>query len=203
MKIIGLSGSSGSGKGYVAKKFLKYGIPTIDTDLVYRETTTKKGTPCLDALVKEFGTQILTENGELDRKKLATIVFEGDGAKARLERLDKIAHHYIKIDTDNLISKYKSEGKIAVIIDAPVLFESGFDKMCDFTVCVVAPYEMKLERIIKRDGITSEKAIARLNNQLSDSELKKLSTYSIDNSNIELESQIENILVNEKIITKE
>ena len=64
--------------------------------------------------------------------------------------------------------------------------------MCDFTVCVVAPYEMKLERIIKRDGITSEKAIARLNNQLSDSELKKLSTYSIDNSNIELESQIEN-----------
>ncbi len=203
MKIIGLCGSSGSGKGYVSKKFSKYDIPTIDTDLVYRETTTKKGTPCLLSLVNEFGTRILNESAELDRKALATIVFEGEGAKERLEKLNKIAHHYIKIDTENLIKQYESEGKKAVIIDAPVLFESGFDKMCDFTICVIAPFEMKLERIIKRDNISKEKALARLNSQLSDKELKKLSTYCIDNSNIELEAQIENILVNEKIITKE
>lgn len=203
MKKIGLCGSSGSGKGYVSKKFSKYDIPTIDTDLVYRETTIKKGTPCLLALVNEFGTQILNESAELDRKALATIVFEGEGAKGRLERLNKIAHRYIKIDTENLINQYESEGKKAVIIDAPVLFESGFDKMCDFTVCVIAPYEMKLERIIKRDNISREKALSRLNSQLSDEELKKLSTYYIDNSNVELDAQIENILLNEKIITKE
>lgn len=203
MKIIGLCGSSGAGKGYASSAFFKYDIPSIDTDRVYREITTKKGTPCLDELTKAFGKGILTESGELDRKALADIVFEGEGAKENLEALDKIAHYYIKIDTENILKQYEKEGKNAVIIDAPVLFESGFDKMCDFTVCVVAPLEVKLERIIRRDNITREKALARLNNQLSDEELIKLSTYSIDNSDIEIDSQIENILINEKIITKE
>ncbi|MBQ8546580.1 MAG: dephospho-CoA kinase [Clostridia bacterium] len=203
MKIIGLCGSSGSGKGYISNAFSKYDIPAIDTDRVYREITTKKGTPCLLELANTFGKEILNENGELDRKKLATIVFEGEGAKQRLEKLDKIAHRYIKIDTENIINQYKNEGKIAVIIDAPVLFESGFDKMCDFTICVIAPLEMKLERIIKRDNITREKALARLNSQLSNEELIKLSTYQIDNSNVGLNSQIEDILKREKLITKE
>ncbi len=200
MKIIGLSGSSGSGKGYVSLVFSKFGVPAIDTDRVYREVTTKKGTACLCELVSEFGEQILDTNGELDRKALASIVFEGDGSRARLEKLNKIAHKYIKIDTEKILSEYEKEGKLAVIIDAPVLFESGFDKMCDFTVCVVAPYELKLERIISRDKITKEKAEARLKNQLSDDELISLSTYQIDNSNCEIETQIKNILKKENII---
>lgn len=200
MKIIGLSGSSGSGKGYVSRTFLKFGVPAIDTDRVYREVTTKKGSGCLDELVLEFGKGILDEDGTLNRKVLADIVFEGDGSKARLEKLNEIAHKHIKIDTERIISKYEAEGKRAVIIDAPVLFESGFDKMCDFTVCVTAPYNLKLERILSRDGITKEKAEARLKNQLSDDELIKLSKYKIDNSNCEIHSQIENILRKENII---
>ena len=200
MKIIGLAGSSGSGKGYVCRTFLKFGVPAIDTDLVYRETTTKKGSKCLDELALEFGSLILDENGCLNRKALADIVFEGDGSKSRLEKLNQIAHKYIKIDTERIISEYEREGKKAVIIDAPVLFESGFDKMCDFTISVIATYEMKLERIISRDNITKEKAEARLKNQLSDDELKALSKYQIDNSNCDIISQIEKILKNENII---
>lgn len=200
MKIIGLCGSSGSGKGYVSRTFLKFGVPAIDTDRVYSDITTKKGTPCLCELVNEFGKEILDANGELNKKALASIVFEGDGSRERLEKLNKIAHKHIKIDTERIIYEYKKEGKGAVIIDAPVLFESGFDKMCDFTVCVTAPYELKLERIISRDKITKEKAEARLENQLSDDELIRLSTYQIDNSNCEINSQIENILRKENII---
>ncbi len=199
MKIIGLCGSSGAGKGYVSLAFEKHGIPCIDTDKVYREITTKKGSDCLRELVLEFGNQILTENGQLNKAELAKIVFESNGAKNSLKRLNEIAHRYIKIDTEKIIESHAKNGAWAVVIDAPVLFESGFDKMCDFTVCVLAPIEEKIARIIARDGITREKAQLRLNNQLSDSELSQLCTYKIDNSGADIEAQIINILKIESI----
>ena len=200
MVIIGLCGSSGAGKGYVSKAFEKYGVPSIDTDRLYRETTVKKGTECLNELVKAFGSEILTEDGELNRTKLASIVFEGDGSRERLSRLNEITHRYIKIDTEALLAKYAAEGKRAAIIDAPVLFESGFDKMCDITVSVIAPQDVKIDRIVSRDGISKEKAKSRLNSQLSNEELIALTTYTVDNSNCDIDSQIEQILKNEKII---
>ncbi len=200
MKVIGLCGSSGAGKGYVSKIFEKYGIPCIDTDKLYREKTTKKGTPCLYELVKEFGKGILTAEGELNRSALAEIVFEGQNASVQLDKLNKIAHRYIKIDTEELLASYETQGKVAAVIDAPVLFESGFDKMCDFTVSVIAPLEIKLKRIISRDNITKEKALSRLNSQLSNEELISLSTYHIDNSSDTAEAEIIKILKKENII---
>lgn len=197
MKIIGLCGSSGSGKGYVSMLFTKYGVMPIDTDRVYREITTKKGSECLMELTTEFGSSILTEDGELYRPKLAEIVFSD---KEKLDKLNKITHKHIKKDTLALLDQYKSEGARAVIIDAPVLFESGFDKMCDFTVCVTSPTDRKIDRIMTRDQITREQALARLNSQKSDSELIALATYQIDNSGKELTSQITSILKAENII---
>lgn len=197
MKIIGLCGSSGSGKGYISMLFNKYGVLSIDTDRVYRETTTKKGSECLLELTNEFGNSILTENGELYRPALAEIVFSD---REKLNKLNEITHKHIKKDTQALLEMYEGEGARAVIIDAPVLFESGFDKMCDFTVCVTSPVERKIDRIMTRDQITREQAIARLNSQKSDSELIELATYQIDNSGKELTSQITSILKAENII---
>ena len=197
MKIIGLCGTSGSGKGYVSMLFTKHGIPSIDTDRVYRETTTKKGSECLCELVLEFGNSILTENGELYRPALAKIVFSD---REKLKRLNEITHKHIKKDTEALLNAYKIEGAPAVIIDAPVLFESGFDKMCDFTVCVTSPTERKIDRIMTRDQITRPEAEARLASQKTDSELVSLTNYQIDNSGKELSSQIINILKLENII---
>ena len=200
MIVIGLCGSSGAGKGYVSKIFEKYGIPCIDLDRLYREKTTKKGTKCLEELTKTFGDEILTPDGELDRTKLASIVFEGEGAKERLVKLNKIAHYYIRIDTIELLNSYKAQGKVATVIDAPVLFESGFDNLCDITASVIAKDEVKLERIISRDGITKEKAQARLKSQLSNEELIARSTYYIDNSSDKAEAQIVEMLKKENII---
>ncbi len=197
MKIIGLCGSSGSGKGYISMLFEKHLIPAIDTDRVYRETTTKKGSDCLNELINEFGTAILTDSGELHRPTLAKIVFSD---REKLNKLNEIAHKHIKKDTLALLDKYERDGARAAIIDAPVLFESGFDKMCDFTVCVTAPTEKKIERILTRDQITREQALARLASQKSDSELVALSTYQIDNSGKDLSLQIINILKNENLI---
>jgi dephospho-CoA kinase len=197
MKIIGLCGSSGSGKGYISMLFNKYGVLSIDTDRVYRETTTKKGSECLLELTKEFGNSILKEDGTLYRPALAEIVFSD---REKLNKLNEITHKHIKKDTQALLEMYEGEGARAVIIDAPVLFESGFDKMCDFTVCVTSPIERKIDRIMTRDQITREQAIARLNSQKTDSELIELATYQIDNSGKELTSQITSILKAENII---
>lgn len=200
MKIIGLSGSSGSGKGYASQIFESLGIPCIDTDRLYREKTVKRGTACLSELTEEFGETILDSVGELNRAALAKIVFEDDASGEKLKRLNEITHKYIKLDTAILIEKYKLQIAPAVIIDAPVLYESGFDKMCDFCICVTAPLETKIERIVSRDGISREKALARLSTQLSDSELINRSEYKIDNSGADIRAQIIEILEKENII---
>ena len=199
MIIIGLCGSSGSGKGYVCEKFSRYAVGFIDTDLVYRERVLVNR-DCVNELVNSFGSGIL-DNGGVSKKRLAAIVFEGQGAKERLNILNRITHKYIKTETEALISSYKKRGYFAVLIDAPVLFESGFDKMCDVTICVTAPYEEKLERIMKRDGISYEKAVARLNSQLSDDVLRKKCTFELVNKNgADLDGQIHSVLKSLDII---
>lgn len=193
MIVVGLCGSSGSGKGYVGKKFEKYGVVSIDTDKVYRDICLLLPS-CVNELTDYFGMGIL-KNGFVDRSALATIVFEGKNAKEDLKCLNEITHKYIKAETEKLIGMYAKEGYKAVLVDAPVLFESGFDKICHVTVCVTAPTDEKIERIIKRDEITEEKAIARISKQLSDENLKSRCTYTIDNSNgSNIDSQIISIL---------
>lgn len=203
MKIIGLCGSSGSGKGYASCVFEALGIPSIDTDRLYREKTARGNSPCLKELASEFGALILDGAGELNRGALAKIVFEDDKTGVKLKRLNEITHKYIRIDTEELIECYKQKGAIAVVVDAPVLYESGFDKMCDFCVCVISPLEEKLRRITERDKITKEKALARLNAQMSDSELIKRAKYKIDNSGADVRAQIIEILKKENIHIKE
>ena len=193
MIIIGLCGTSGAGKGYICKKFSQYKVAFIDTDKVYRENVLTDSR-CIKELTDYFGQGILLD-GKVSKKMLATAVFESQGASEKLKKLNSITHKYIKIKTDELVCKYKKEDYLAVLIDAPVLFESGFDKMCDVTICVTAPYELKLARIMARDQITREKAIARLHTQIQDDELRKMCTYEIDNTDgADLVSQIKFIL---------
>lgn len=200
MTVIGICGSSGSGKGYVCKLLEGYGIKWIDTDLVYRGLTSKDSA-CLRELEQVFGDAIISKDGALNRVELAKIVFEGENADKSRAELNRISHKHIRRETERLIAVYESEGAVGVSVDAPVLFESGFDKMCDTTICVTAPLESRIERIIKRDSVTKEKALYRLNCQKTDEELRALCKYEIDNSNgSDLEKQIEAILTDLCII---
>lgn len=201
MKKIGICGSSGSGKGYVCSIFKEYGIAHIDTDLVYREKTVVPNSLCLKELVFAFGNEILNNDGTLNKSELAKIVFEGEGKDTKRELLNQITHKHIKIDTENIIAELEKQSIKAVLIDAPLLFESGFDKMCNFTICVTANDEIKLERIVERDRISKEKALARLVTQLSDSELRLLCDYEIKNdSSSDIQEQIALILKQENLI---
>ncbi len=181
MKIIGLCGGSGSGKGTVSKIFLEFDIPSIDTDYVYREMTTTPS-PCLDALVSEFGDSILSSDGRLDRKKLSGLVFVREGSEKRRKTLNEITHFFILKETRSRLLNYEKEGKIAAIVDAPLLFESGFDKECDEVICVISDREKRIERIVSRDGISRDAAEQRINSQISDEELVSRSNYVITNN---------------------
>ena len=193
---IGICGSSGSGKGYVCKLFSTYGYKWIDTDRVYRDLATPKS-ECVKELKEYFGASILNPDGSLNRKELSKSVFEGENSKERLNQLNKITHIYIQRETERIIKESEQNGYKGVLVDAPVLFESGFYILCDVTICVTAPLNTKLQRIISRDGITYEKALARVSNQLTDDELRAKCTYEIDNSGSKsVEAQITEIISN-------
>ena len=179
IKVIGLCGRSGSGKGYVSERFLELGIPSIDTDKVYRDILRREGSECLSELKNEFGEGIIAR-GKLDRRALANIVF-AKGNENKLERLNKISHSHILKETLSMIEEYSKKGMGAVIVDAPVLFESGFDSICDVTLCVTAPESICIERICKRDGRSEEEAKCRLASQKPVEELRKLCSFEIVN----------------------
>lgn len=180
MKIIGLCGGSGSGKGSACEIFNKYGIPSIDTDAVYREIT---GAPseCVSALRNEFGDDIINENGSLNRRKLAELVFSGEDSSTKLSKLNEITHKFILDEVRRRLAEYEQIDAIAAIVDAPVLFESGFASECDILICVIADKEVRIDRIMSRDGITREGAEHRIASQLSDEELVSRCHYMIRN----------------------
>ena len=182
MKVIGLCGGSGSGKGTVSKIFAEIGIPSIDTDAVYREMTLSDS-PCMRALQGEFGDEVVNSQGGLDRTRLASIVFNDP---SRLEKLNKIAHSFILDETRSRLAAYKDEGLSAAIVDAPVLFESGFDNECDEIICVVADREIRTGRIMSRDRITRDAAEKRIASQMPDEILiSKCDQVIYNNSDIE------------------
>jgi len=195
LKIIGLCGGSGSGKGTVADLLSLYGIMSIDTDAVYHEITSHKS-PCLDEIAESFGEGVINEDGSLNRKELAKIVFSGEDAMIKRSLLNRISHKHVWDKTKEIISDFETVGVEFIIIDAPLLFESGFNKECDFIIAVTADIDVRIDRIVKRDGIDINSATLRIKSQLPDDYLIKNSNCHIDNSGSfeDLEKQVENLV---------
>ena len=178
MKVIGLCGGSGSGKGTLARMLAENGFLHIDADEVYHELTSSDG-PCLREMADAFGTEIISDDGALDRRALSSIVFNKEG-KEKLHLLNSIAHRYVLDEIRKRISLVEG-AYTAAIVDAPLLFESGFNKECDLIVSVFAPREMRVSRIGARDGITEDAAKRRIDAQLSDEFLRLHSDIIIIN----------------------
>ena len=193
---IGLCGRSGSGKGYVGSIFAALGVPVIDTDAVYRLMSGPAHTPteCMTELVSAFGERILNPDNSLNRRAMADIVFAPDGDTARAQ-LNRITHAHILRKTRQLAQAYSDEGCRFVLIDAPLLFESGFDAFCRYTVCVTAPDSVCIKRITARDGITVEDAGRRLSAQITAEELAQRCDYVIVNDgDVAVRPQVEAVI---------
>ncbi len=179
--LVGLCGRSGSGKGYVSAMFDQYGIPSIDTDAVYREMTspTEHLSPCMAELVSRFGEQILADDNSLDRVVMRSLVFGED--KEALADLNSITHKHILARTAEIAGELYENGSRIVLIDAPLLYESGFDRQCETVICVTASEETVISRIMNRDGISRDAAMARLKTQISADELAVRADFVIAN----------------------
>ena len=177
--ILGLTGPSGAGKSVVAERLQdKHGFAWIDTDAVYHELTSAPS-PCLEELTQAFGTGII-QNGALDRKALAEIVFAPD-AKDMLELLGRITHKHVLAVTDKMIQAAKQSGAAGAIIDAPLLFESGAHLSCTHTLAVLADKQIRLMRIMARDGLSKSRAQARLDAQKPDTYYREKADFIIEN----------------------
>ncbi len=177
MKVIGVTGASGSGKSTFVKMLAK---PIIDADKIARKVV-EKGEQCLDDLVDFFGKEILEKDGELNRRKLAEIAFS---SKENTLKLNEITHPYIVKIINEKIENYRKGGEKAIILDAPQLFEAGCEKFCDLTVAVIADKKIRLKRITARDKISEADALKRINSSLPDSFFKeKCDMVIINNEN--------------------
>ena len=197
MIVIGLTGATGAGKGFFGKTaFEKYGIVHIDTDKTAREVV-MPGEPCLEDIKDFFGEEVINEDGTLNRKKLGEIVFSD---KEKLSVLNRITHHYITDKVKKTIENARSNNEKAVIIDAPLLFESGEDKLCDVTVGVIAHRNIRKSRIMSRDGISEEMAESRIASGKDEGFFREKCDYILENNGNEAEYTNKAILVIEEIL---
>ena len=197
MKIIGLTGTSGSGKGYVCSLFSLYGIKSIDTDKTVHALYSDDE-DCRNELREEFGEGIFDAQGNICRKTLASIVFSN---KEKLIRLNTIVHKYVIKKCDEEKQAAKMRGEKAFIIDAPQLFEAKREDSCDIVVAVTADVEVRRKRLAERDNLSHADIERRIKNQHTDEFFAEKADYVIVNNGKEdLKSQIEKILSSEDIL---
>ncbi|HIV62360.1 MAG TPA: dephospho-CoA kinase [Candidatus Butyricicoccus avistercoris] len=177
MKIIGLTGGSGAGKSVVAAELKKLGAGIVDADAIYRKLCDENLDMLLD-LQKAFG-DILTIDKKLDRAKLAGIVFSDSN---KLKKLNEITIFYIKKASDEKFKALKDKGIKIAIYDAPTLFQTGTDSICDGVIGIIADRNIRIERIIKRDNISEKAAIARIDAQPDDKFYYDRCQYIIKNN---------------------
>ncbi len=179
MEVIGLTGGIGTGKSTVSKFLSENNFAIVDADLISRQVV-EPGKPLLKELAEAFGNGIILEDGSLDRKGLAAIVFN-DVEQRKL--MDSIMHKEILAEMRRCMEEHIKEGKCrAVIIDAPLLFEIGLEEWCDQVWLVTADMDIRIQRVCARDNAKPEEVEARIRNQMSDDEKKKLSDEILDNS---------------------
>jgi dephospho-CoA kinase len=179
--IIGLTGESGAGKSTVAKFLEMYGFYIIDCDAISRTLDTDK--EYIARVEAEFGPQATSFAGgmkRINRKALGALLFGKDAKDGAVAKLNSISHPIIIAKVHEEISKARAAQKSAVI-DAPLLFESGLDEICDVTVGVTAPIETRIARLCARDGISADMALKRFANQKNEAFLRTNCTHVISN----------------------
>lgn len=173
--IIGITGNSGSGKTIISKILAeKINAKIIDADKIAKKMTSNK-TGYLKEIIKIFGQEIL-EDDKLNRKKLAEIIYKN---KIKKHQLDKLTYKYVAKEIQKEV--FSEAGK-NVIIDAPLLFESGLNKICEINIAVIAKKSIKIERICKRDKIEIETAKARLAIQRAENYYTRKADYVLENN---------------------
>lgn len=176
---VGITGGIGSGKTTVCKLFELLGVPVYYSDIEAKKILDE------DEVVKQqivdlFGHDVIDTNGMIDRKKMSALVFNN---KKLLEQLNSIVHPAVAQHFDAWCNKQSTP---FVLKEAAILFESGAHKQVDKVIVVSAPLVLKVERVMKRDKVSKEDVLKRINNQMADEEKIKLADHVVYNDEQEL-----------------
>ena len=176
--VIGLTGQTGAGKSTVSKVFVQNGFRLIDADAISRHVVAR-GSHCLADLQECFSDAILTPDGELDRKVMASIAFSDH---RKLEMLNTIMYPYIVGEILRMIHRFSQQNHKLILLDAPTLFESRADDFCDLIISVVAKPELRIQRIMERDHISEKAAQQRMEMQLTEEFFRLHSDTVLENN---------------------
>ncbi|MGW4159058.1 dephospho-CoA kinase [Streptomyces sp. NPDC004788] len=172
---VGLTGGIGAGKSEVSRLLVSYGAVLIDADRIAREVV-EPGTPGLAAVVEEFGPEILTPEGTLDRPRLGSIVFADP---ERLASLNAIVHPLVGARSAELEGQAGPDD--VVVHDVPLLTENGLAPLYDLVVVVDAAPETQLDRLVRQRGMTEDEARARMAAQATRAQRRAVADLLIDN----------------------
>lgn len=196
---IGLTGGIATGKSTVSRMLVKRGAILIDADVIAREVM-EPGHPVLLEVRKRFGADIIHEDGTLNRKKLGEIVFSDPEER---KALNEISHPAIRSEMKIRMAKHEAvQPDRLVVVDIPLLYESGLETMFEQVMVVYVPRELQLSRLMQRDGLTLEQAEARVRAQMDIERKKERADILIDNSLglDKTESQIEEFWRNKGLL---
>lgn len=188
---IGLTGGIGSGKSTVAQWFIKQGVPVLDADKTVHRLLQSDQTTVLK-LIEEFGSDILDENGQIDRSSLGKLVFREEDARKRLER---IVHPRVVQSMNEDRDTLRDTGVKICVWDVPLLFEAGFEKFVDEVWVVWIPRNLQISRVLARDKLSLSEVEARISSQGSLDEKRQRADVVIDNSGSESQTigQLEDV----------
>nr|WP_298005619.1 dephospho-CoA kinase [uncultured Flavobacterium sp.] len=173
-KIIGVTGGIGSGKTTIVNYIHTKGYPVYIADEAGKKVMQQpKVIQQVNAL---FEGKVLLDDGSLDRSKIASLVFNDEQL---LSALNQIVHPAVVSDFEEF--KKQNSQQPLVFKEAAILFESGSYKDCDATILITAPLNVRIDRVVKRDGISKEAVLQRMKNQLTDEEKQKLATFTVEN----------------------
>ena len=178
MRIIGLTGSIACGKSTISSYLSGLGYPIVDGDQISRELTVP-GSPCIEEIRQVFGERFVNANGALNRRALGQLIFHNDAAR---QRLDQLMEPYLQSATVDKIRYHRAGGAKLCFLDMPLLFEKGYDRLCDTVWCVWLPQELQLARLMERDGFSREDAMSRIRAVMTSDEKASRSGKVIDNS---------------------
>lgn len=169
MKVIGLTGSIGMGKSLTASLLRRLGLPVHDSDKVVHDLLSPHGA-AFKSVARTFPEAWNKKTFTIDRKKLGEIVFNDAAKKKHLENL---LHPYVWKSQRQFILRCKRMGFNKVILDIPLLYETGAEKRCSTVICVTAPYLIQRQRVLRRPTMTEEKFFAILSSQVPDAEKRR------------------------------
>lgn len=179
MTVIGITGGIGTGKSTVSEYLASKGYKIIDADEISRNIT-KAGSPVINELTGLFSNSILMSDGNLDRKKIADIVFNDCDKKKQLESI--VTKRVIEAISSEIKDLRNSDTYDIIFLDAPLLFETGADKLVDVTWLITCDIDIRIKRVMSRDGSSEREIIARIKNQMPEEKKISKATVVIDNS---------------------